>query len=148
MPGSRSRTMHANRNSSRVRHDQRMPVSHYYGWERRIRTPMRNISTVGGPDDENPQTVRNSGRNAAGLLHALLTLWGRHFQSIRRRNFGLHHAGGVLGASQHKKLFKGVSEEQFGHINKFLLNEQRKSWVAFGKDPAAADTFVIPHCLT
>ena len=34
-----------------------------------------------------------------------------------------------------QEMIKGISEEQFRHINEFHLSEQSKSWAAFGKDP-------------
>ena len=40
----------------------------------------------------------------------------------------------VAPGSESQEMIKGISEEQFRHINEFPLSEQSKSWVAFGKD--------------
>ena len=40
----------------------------------------------------------------------------------------------VAPFSESQEMTKGISEEQFRHINEFPLSEQSKSWVAFGKD--------------
>ena len=41
----------------------------------------------------------------------------------------------VAPGSELQEMIKGISEEQFRHINEFPLSEQSESWAAFGKDP-------------
>ena len=41
----------------------------------------------------------------------------------------------VAPGSESQEMIKGISEEQFRHINGFPLSEQSKSWTALGKDP-------------
>ena len=41
----------------------------------------------------------------------------------------------VAPASESQEMIRGISEEQFRHINEFPLSEQSKYWAAFGKDP-------------
>ena len=41
----------------------------------------------------------------------------------------------VAPGSESQEMIRGISEEQFRHINEFPLSEQSKSWAAFGKDP-------------
>ena len=40
----------------------------------------------------------------------------------------------VAPASESQEMIRGISEEQFRHINGFPLSEQSKSWAVFGKD--------------
>ena len=40
----------------------------------------------------------------------------------------------VAPGSESQEMTKGISEEQFRHINEFPLSEQSKPWEAFGKN--------------
>ena len=40
----------------------------------------------------------------------------------------------VAPGSKSQEMTKGISEEQFRHINEFPLSGQSKPWAAFGKD--------------
>ena len=40
----------------------------------------------------------------------------------------------VAPSSESQEMIKGISKEQFRHINEFPLSEQSKSWAVFGND--------------
>ena len=101
----------------------------------------RALKTYARAAGERQDFSMHSFRSGGAISQALA---GENLTSIMQRAFWKQPSTAwrymrlmqvVAPGSESQSMIRGISEEQFRHINEFPLSEQSRSWAAFGNEP-------------